>query len=280
MGAGCGAGARGANAQTSHEARPNAARPVLSLLQSDVVELILELAGSPCALLVTKAVTKAGVPAFRAVCVRLWQARVARGAAMLGGSAGGVLSCAFSPDGQSVETRYLTFVRIYDAETGAPRHAPESRGSSLGAFSRDGRRVARRRPLARLWAAATGAPLKKRGGVIYGRVYSPDGRKCAEVGPDDDTVRLWDASGEPLAMFKGHAAAVVSIAWSPDGKRLVTGSRDETTQLWDADTGKMQITLRGTPMPSGAARFLQTEKASRRRTGARRGSATPTRARC
>ena len=37
----------------------------------------------------------------------------------------------------------------------------------------------------------------------------------------------------------GHLNTVLSVAFSPDGKRIVSGSRDKTIQLWDAETGEM-----------------------------------------
>ena len=41
--------------------------------------------------------------------------------------------------------------------------------------------------------------------------------------------------GEPL---KGHSFSVDSVAFSPDGKRIVSGSADNTLRLWDVETGK------------------------------------------
>jgi WD40 repeat protein len=42
-----------------------------------------------------------------------------------------------------------------------------------------------------------------------------------------------------------HTDAVTSVVWSPDGKRLATGSDDNTAKVWDAQTGKELLTLRG-----------------------------------
>ncbi len=50
-----------------------------------------------------------------------------------------------------------------------------------------------------------------------------------------------------MATLRGHADAVTSVAFSPDGARLATGSWDYTVKLWDAATGKEITTLRGYP---------------------------------
>ena len=42
----------------------------------------------------------------------------------------------------------------------------------------------------------------------------------------DKTVKVWDAaSGQEVLTLKGHTDAVTSVAFSPDGKRIVSGSR-------------------------------------------------------
>jgi len=43
----------------------------------------------------------------------------------------------------------------------------------------------------------------------------------------------------------GHAGQVRSVAVSPDGKRIVTGSWDQTAKVWDAETGQEVLTLQG-----------------------------------
>ena len=40
-------------------------------------------------------------------------------------------------------------------------------------------------------------------------------------------------------VFHGHAGAVTSIAFSPDGRHIASGSWDNTIRIWDAETGKV-----------------------------------------
>lgn len=44
--------------------------------------------------------------------------------------------------------------------------------------------------------------------------------------------------------LKGHTHAVNSVAYSPDGKRLLTGSGDKTAKVWDANTGQEVLTIK------------------------------------
>jgi WD40 repeat protein len=60
------------------------------------------------------------------------------------------------------------------------------------------------------------------------------------------TLKLWDAElGKELATLKGHTRSVDSCAFSPDGRRIVSGSYDKTLKLWDGESGEEISTLKG-----------------------------------
>ncbi|MFO7904159.1 MAG: WD40 repeat domain-containing protein, partial [Pirellulaceae bacterium] len=43
--------------------------------------------------------------------------------------------------------------------------------------------------------------------------------------------------GAEIRRFQGNGSEVSSVAFSPDGKRVITGASDGIARIWDADTG-------------------------------------------
>uniref|UniRef100_A0A6P7FEN8 Actin-interacting protein 1 n=1 Tax=Diabrotica virgifera virgifera TaxID=50390 RepID=A0A6P7FEN8_DIAVI len=68
--------------------------------------------------------------------------------------------------------------------------------------------------------------------------YSPSGNLFASAG-FDGKVFLYDGTSSDLVGEVGapaHSGGVYGVAWSPDGKQLLTASGDKTAKLWDVET--------------------------------------------
>lgn len=76
---------------------------------------------------------------------------------------------------------------------------------------------------------------------------SPDGTKLAGVGGSLPTIEIWDiASNQRLIQLEGHTNRITSLAFSPDGTRLV--STDENSfnpgaWVWDVVSGEQLMFL-------------------------------------
>ena len=52
-------------------------------------------------------------------------------------------------------------------------------------------------------------------------------------------------NGRIIITLTGHSGSVTSVSFSPDGSRIVSGSKDSTVRVWDAVTGEVINTLTG-----------------------------------
>ena len=51
-------------------------------------------------------------------------------------------------------------------------------------------------------------------------------------------LSAWRFEFNPQCPVTGHSNKVTSVAYSPDGKHIVSGSDDKTVKIWDSSTGK------------------------------------------
>ena len=66
------------------------------------------------------------------------------------------------------------------------------------------------------------------------------------LGSSSSNIVILDAiTGVHIAILSGHAHSVQSLAFSLDGKLLVSGSYDKTVNLWDVQTGGVIKTFHG-----------------------------------
>jgi WD40 repeat protein/tRNA A-37 threonylcarbamoyl transferase component Bud32/tetratricopeptide (TPR) repeat protein len=203
----------------------------------------------------------AGEPAWQHVAranLAAWRPYYPRLKAVLSHSSP-VLNAAFSPDSRTVISGSIDgTAQLWDAASGRRIGSPLQQGGEWvrGMFSPDGKTAltSSQGNTAQLWDARTGEllgpPLRLSPQArIINAAISPGGEivlACFE-GDDTSTIRLWDAtSGQPLGppmRSQGFA-----MAFSPDGKTIVTGGSDGMARLWDAASGQPL----GPPMRHGS----------------------------
>jgi WD40 repeat protein len=81
-------------------------------------------------------------------------------------------------------------------------------------------------------------------GDFLAAAFSPDGSILATA--IDPEICLWQVvDGRQLAIYHGHTGWIQTLAFSPDGATLASGSHDHTIRLWNLQTGQCLKTLRG-----------------------------------
>jgi WD40 repeat protein len=169
------------------------------------------------------------------------------------------VSCAiFSPDGRQVITGDTDSIKIWDSVTGKELRTLKEGAQSL-VFSHDGRYLLSGGfGSITLWGAATGERIRTFQGKVdeassdvhalsaNAVAISSDGR-TAVSGGEYGFLRIWDVStGKELKKIKAHQKNVRSVAFSRNGRYILTaGDEDKTVKLWEASTGKLRRTLKG-----------------------------------
>ena len=74
-------------------------------------------------------------------------------------------------------------------------------------------------------------------GWIESVAISPDGRWLAACGQRAHTlVKIWDQAGEYWSTLEKHTASVREIGFISDAAQLISGSEDESIQIWETST--------------------------------------------
>jgi WD40 repeat protein len=162
---------------------------------------------------------------------------------------------ALSPDGKKVVNGSDDgAVRLWDIDTCkvVKKWTGHTEAVSSVCWSRDGRRVlsGSEDGTARQWEVESRetmpepieiilASIETGHEQVYAVVYSPDTTLIATSGYDDRDdneypIKIWDAkTGKLVATLKGHSDRVECLAWTKDGKTLISGSDDCSIRTWN-----------------------------------------------
>jgi WD40 repeat protein len=91
----------------------------------------------------------------------------------------------------------------------------------------------------------SGHPIQqlKDANLVYSIDWSRDGRQLA-VGYANHVSSVWDVTlAQKITTFRGHQAEVVDVHFLPTEPILLTYSWDETSRLWDVNTGDELLVL-------------------------------------
>ncbi len=76
---------------------------------------------------------------------------------------------------------------------------------------------------------------------------TPDGKYLvATDGTKTNSFSAWSLeSGERVLSFKGHSDYVLGVCTTPDGKSLISSSKDKTIRIWDMESGQCLSVFEG-----------------------------------
>lgn len=155
------------------------------------------------------------------------------------------------------DLEYNREVQTFTIEDGVTTVAISPSGDYVAAGSLD--------KSVRVWEVRGGHLIARLDGAdghkdsVYSVAFGPDGETLVS-GSLDKTIKMWQLSpdnrggmmgggisrvGRLVRTFEGHKDFVLSVALTPDGEWVLSGSKDRGVQFWNPRTGETQLMLQG-----------------------------------
>ncbi|MDC0722069.1 caspase family protein [Nannocystis bainbridge] len=166
------------------------------------------------------------------------------------GSSHWVRDTKFSPDGRWLAVASVDgLVKLYDVRMGKEWRTLTGATGPVHAlsWSGDGKRLAAAGfdKAIHVWEVASGvevATLPGHSGWVGSVEFSPDGKRLASAAQiQDQVVAIWDLEQKAVKHALMHTQEVKDLAWSRDGKTLLTVT--DEVQVWNAEAGGLLGTI-------------------------------------
>jgi RNA polymerase sigma factor (sigma-70 family) len=191
--------------------------------------------------------------------VKIWDVETKKESHVFHGHKGMVFAVAFYSSGKAIVTSgEENIARVWDLDTGKEKFplighrigieavAVAPNGKFLATACWDG--------TVKFWDAESGkqaGELPKQESGVYALAFAPGDSSRLACATQKGVISVWDVNERrPVSLPGNHTNSAWSLAFTPDGKTLASGSSDKTAKLWDVANAKEIATCdTGTPAP-------------------------------
>ena len=181
--------------------------------------------------------------------IRIWRVSERKEARVLKGHRGAVKSICFSSDGRRIASASNDgTVRLWDLQSGQELRSFRGHASGVRSVTfafRDERLLSAADDSVRLWSSETGQQIRVLN-VPYNPIrkiaFSQDGNRIALL---DKNIRIVDLTLSDVSTYGADQVNSIDVAFSSDGRDLVSAHRDRSIRIWHATGGQQAVLLQG-----------------------------------